>query len=133
MEDYAYSQVVFDDMLGSRQAKDIDQFFTRSRHSNINVYYISQSWYALPKNTIRNNASIIYLFQQTKKDVQSLYNDIAGFDMPREEFYDLCKQSWSVKYNYIKIDRSKDKDERYSIHNTNSDTYKRCIIETDPF
>ena len=42
-------------MLGSKEAKDIDAFFTRGRHQKLDIYYISQSWYELPKNTIRNN------------------------------------------------------------------------------
>ena len=44
LECYRNKTVVFDDMLCSKRARDIDQFFTRSRHDNINVYYISQSW-----------------------------------------------------------------------------------------
>ena len=61
VEFYENSHIVFDELLGSKQSRDIDQFFTRSRHNIINVYYITQSWYAIPKNTIRINTSIIYI------------------------------------------------------------------------
>ena len=51
LEDYGNKTIVFDDMLGSKEAKVIDAFFTRGRHQNLDIYYISQSWYELPKNT----------------------------------------------------------------------------------
>ena len=45
LEDYCNKTIFFDDMLGSKEAKDIDAFFTRGRHQNLDIYYISQSWY----------------------------------------------------------------------------------------
>ena len=52
LEDYGYITIVFDDMLGSREAKVKDGFPTRGRYRYLDFYYISQSWYELPKNTI---------------------------------------------------------------------------------
>ena len=48
------SVVVFDDMLLSKRESNFDLFFKRGRHNNIDFYYISQSYFHLPKNTIRN-------------------------------------------------------------------------------
>ena len=45
-----------------------------------NQKLIAQSYFDLPKRTIRNS-NIIILFQQTLKDVEHIYRDIAGFDM----------------------------------------------------
>ena len=59
LNEYGNSVVVFDDMLLSKQESNIDLFFTRGRHNNIDVYYISQSFSHLPKNTIRNHSYII--------------------------------------------------------------------------
>ena len=52
LEHYENSTVVFDNMLLSKQESNIDLFFTRGRHSNIDIYYISQSYFHLPKNTL---------------------------------------------------------------------------------
>ena len=52
-ENYEDSIVVFDDMLLSKQESNIDLFFTRGRHSNIDIYFIFQSYFHLPKNNIR--------------------------------------------------------------------------------
>ena len=40
---YKGSVVIFDDMLGAKNSSQIDEFFTRGRHENLDVYYISQS------------------------------------------------------------------------------------------
>ena len=37
LEDYENKTIVFDDMLGSKGAKDIDAFFTRDRHQNFDI------------------------------------------------------------------------------------------------
>ena len=41
LENYENSTVVFDDKLLTKQESNIDLFFTRGRHSNIDIYYIS--------------------------------------------------------------------------------------------
>ena len=84
-EHYENNTVVFDDMLLSKQESNTDLFFTRGRHNNIDIYYISRSYFHLPKNTIRNNSIINILFKQTLKDIILLFHDIAGLDMNLEE------------------------------------------------
>ena len=96
IQDFQNCCVVFDDMLDSNQ-KLIDPFFTRGRHNDLDVYYLSQSYFDLPKRTIRNNSSIIILFQQTLKDVEHIYRDIAGFDMSNDEFKSLCREYSGIR------------------------------------
>ena len=60
LENYENSTVVFDDMLLSKQASNIDLFFYSKFFNNIDIYYISQSYFHLPKNTIRNNSKKNY-------------------------------------------------------------------------
>ena len=81
-------------------------FFTRGRHQNLDIYYISQSWYELPKNTIRNNCSRIMLFPQTLKDITMIYNDISGLHMSFSEWRDFCRDAWKkniIIFKSIKI------------------------------
>ena len=94
LDHYENSTVVFDDMLLSKQESNIDLFFTRGRHNNIDIFYISQSYFHLPKNTIRNNSNIIVLFKQTLRDIILLFHDIAGLDMNSEEWKQLCRKAW---------------------------------------
>ena len=110
----------------------IDPFFTRGKHQNIDVYYLSQSYFDLPKR-IRNNSNIIMLFNQTAKTVQNLHQDVAGHDMSYVEFKNLCREAWSEEFSYLKIERNKIREERYSICNQSNPQYKDFKPATKPF
>ena len=131
---YKGSIVIFDDMLGAKNSSQIDEFFTRGRHEDLDVYYISQSYFALPRQSIRNNSDILILFKQTLRDVQSMYYDIGAYDMKYDEFKEMCHKAWDEKYNYLCIDMAKNKNEgKYRIFNESKTTYIECIPETEPF
>ena len=133
IQDFQNCCVVFDDMLDTSQ-KLIDPFFTRGRHNDLDVYYLSQSYFDLPKRTIRNDSNFIILIQQTLKDVQHIYTDIAGFDMSYDEFKNLCKEAWRDKYNYLLINRLEDKNgSKYMIYNESNLQYQIFNPQTDPF
>ena len=133
IQDFQICCVVFDDMLDSIQ-KLIDPFFNRGRHNDLDVYYLSQSYFDLPKRTIRNNSNIITLFQQTLKDVEHIYRDIAGFDMSNDEFKSLCREAWRDNYNYLLINRLEDKNgSKYMICNESNLQYQIFNPQTDPF
>ena len=77
-------------MLSAPSSSEIDDFFTRGRHENLDVYYISQSYFALPRESIRNNSDRLILLKQTLRDVQSMYYDIGANDMEYDEFKEMC-------------------------------------------
>ena len=106
---YKGSVVIFDDMLGTQSSSQIDEFFTRGRHEDLDVYYISQSYFALPRQSIRNNSDRLILFKQTLRDVQSIYYDIGAYDMNYNEFKEMCHKAWDEKFNYLCIDMTKNK------------------------
>ena len=76
LNEYENGVVVFDDILGSSNIIFIDQFFIRGRHNNLDIYYLSQSYFDLPKRTIRINSNKIILFNQTLKDIEHIYRDL---------------------------------------------------------
>ena len=131
---YKGSIVIFDDMLGAKNSSQIDEFFTRGRHEDLDVYYISQSYFGLPRQSIRNNSDRLILFKQTLRDVQSMYYDIGAYDMKYDEFKEMCHKAWDEKYNYLCIDMAKNRNEgKYRIFNESKTTYIECICETEPF
>ena len=93
LENYKSSTVVIDDMLLSKQESNIDLFFTRGHHNNYDIYYISQSYFHLPKNTIRKNTNIVILLKQNPRDFILLFHDIAGLVMNLEEWKSLCRKA----------------------------------------
>ena len=131
---YKGSIVIFDDMLWAKNSSQIEEFFTRGRHEDLDVYYISQSYFALPRQSIRNNSDRLIPFKQTLRDVQSMYYDIGAYDMNYDEFKEMCHEAWDEKYNYLCIDMTKNKNEgRYRIFNESKTTYIDCIPESKPF
>ena len=131
---YKGSIVIFDDMLGARNSSQIDEFFTRGRHEDLDVYYISKSYFGLPRQSIRNNSDRLILFKQTLREVQSMYYDIGAYDMKNDEFKQMCHKAWDEKYNYLCIDMTKNKSEgKYLIFNESKNTYIECICETEAF
>ena len=131
---YKGSVVIFDDMLGAKNSSQIDEFFTRGRHEDINVFYISQSYFVLSRQSIRNNSDRLILFKQTLRDVQSMYYDIGAYDMNYNESKGMCHEAWDERYNYLCFDMTQNKiDGKYRIFNESKTTYIDCIPETNPF
>ena len=128
------SVVIFDDMLGARKSSQKDDFFTRGKHEDLDVYYISQSYFALPRQSIRNNSDRLILFKQTLRDVQSMYYDMGAYGMNYDELKQMCQENWNEKFNYLCIDMTKNKNEgKYQIFNESKTTCIDCVCETEPF
>ena len=121
-------------MLGARNSFQLDEFFTRGRHEKLGVYYISQRYLGLPRQSIRNNSNRLILFKQTLRDVESMYKDIGRYDMKHDEFKEMCRNAWSERVNYLCIDMTKIKnDGRNRIFNESKNTYITCIWESEAF
>ena len=134
LSEYENGIIVFDDFLGSSNSRFIDQFFIRGRHKNLDLYYLSQSYFDLPKRTIRNNSNKIILFNQTLKDIEHICRDVAGYDKNYDEFKELCRKSWEEDYKYLYFDRSKRRDQgKYCICNESKKTYIEATPQTKPF
>ena len=72
LNEYENCAIVFDDILGSTNSNYIDRYFIRGRHNHLDIYYLSQSLFDLPKRSIRNHSSKINLFNQTIKDIENI-------------------------------------------------------------
>ena len=54
--------------------------------------------------------------------------------MNYDEFKELCRKSWEEDYNYLCIDRSKNRDQgRYCFCNESKKTYIEAMPQTKPF
>ena len=58
--------MIFDDLLLEKQ-NTCESYYIRGRHSNVDCFYLSQNYFKLPRQTIRENANFICLFSQDKK------------------------------------------------------------------
>ena len=133
IQDFKNCCVIFDDMLESNQ-KLIDPFFNRGRHNLCDVYYLSQSYFDVPKRTICMNSIIINLFRQSLREVEHIYRGIAGFDTSYDKFKELCREAWKENYNYLEIKMLEDRNEsKYKICNESNPNYKIFNPQTEPF
>ena len=59
-------------MIGDENSSQIDEFFKRGTHEFSDVYYISQSYFGLTRQSIRKNSDRILLFKQTLRDDEGI-------------------------------------------------------------
>ena len=52
-----------------------ESYYTRGRHSNCDTIYISQNYFELPRQTVRENSNIIVLFPQDAKNINHVHAD----------------------------------------------------------
>ena len=85
--------MVFHDMLLEKQ-KTCESYYVRRRHRNIDYFYLSQNYFKLPRQTIRENANFICLFPHDLMNLNHIFDNHAGSYMTKEEFRQLCKVAW---------------------------------------
>ena len=89
--------MIFDDLLLERQNK-------------CECFYLSQNYFKLLRQTIRENANFICLFPQDLKNINHIYNDHVGEAMSREEFRKFCRECWKKPHGFAVIDLTSKKD-----------------------
>ena len=99
--------MVFDDCFLGKQNKS-EAYYTRGRHNNCDTIFLSQNYFRLPRQTIRENCNFLMLFQQDAKNVNHIYADHCAADIPVKEFKSFCKHVWKTKHAFITIDLTSD-------------------------
>ena len=103
--------VLFDDCYLGSQSK-ISAYYSRGRHTSCSVFYISQSYFKIPRQCIRMNANFIILFRQSSRDMRQIFidhvsHDNIDFDIFLNEF---CIKTWDLaKYSFICLDLTRTK------------------------
>ena len=100
--------LVLDDIMLGPQNK-VEAYFTRGRHSNVDVIYITQSYFRLPRQTIRENGNLFMFFPQDRKNLIHIFNDhCAGDGIQFESFSNFCNDAWRESpHNFVTIDLSR--------------------------
>ena len=101
--------LILDDCFLGKQNK-AEMFYTRGRHNNCDTIYISQNYFRLPRQTIRENANFIILFPQDAKNLTHIYADHCDGDMLITEFKSFCRDTWTAaKHNFVTLDLTSNK------------------------
>ena len=95
--------LILDDCFLTNQNK-AESYYTRGRHNNCDTLYISQNYFRLNRQTVRENSNFIILFPQDAKNLNHIHADHCS-DITNEEFKDFCKKVWAEKkFNFVTID-----------------------------
>ena len=105
----AKNLVIFDDVMLEKQS-NIESYYTRGRHHNIDCFYLTQDFFTIPKRTIRENTNLLCLFPQKKRNLGLLYTDYVGDDMSKDEFLRFCNNCWSKPYGFVVLDLDSPRD-----------------------
>ena len=100
--------IVFDDLMLDKSAiKKAEEFFVRGRPMGVSIIFLTQSYYEVPRRTIRENCNYLILFKQNKKSLDHLHKDAAS-EIDAKEFRKFCLSGWSDKHSFIVIDSTSD-------------------------
>jgi len=99
--------IIFDDVLLDKQ-RIMEEYYTKGRHNSTQAFYISQSFFVLPKGSIRDNANLLILFVLDDINIQNIHRQIVSRDMDLDTFRKFCKKVWDKKHKYMVIDRFND-------------------------
>ena len=100
--------IIFDDCVNMKNQSGMESYYIRGRHNNCNCIYLSQSWFELPKKSIRNNSNFVILFELGKRDSSLIYTDIFSNVLEKDEWNMLTSNHWnSQPYSYIAFDKDK--------------------------
>ena len=80
--------IIFDDCYLGKQST-AGAYYSRGRHNSCDSVFLSQSYFALPRSSVRENTNFIILFPQNNKSVIHLHQDHCS-ELPFEEFRELC-------------------------------------------
>ena len=101
--------VIFDDVMLESQSTP-EKYYTRGRHNGIDVFYIAQSYFPLPRTTERENGNIFFFFKQDNKNLAHIFQDHCAIDgISLDVFRKFCNDVWNEnKHNFVTIDLTRD-------------------------
>jgi hypothetical protein len=104
--------IVFDDLVGEKNQKPMEQYFLRARKKNASMIYITQSYYAVPK-MIRNNLS--YLIIKQIASMKNLTMICREYDLgvDKKALIQIYNEATKEKKDFLLIDLEGDKEERF--------------------
>ena len=123
--------MVFDDCFLGKQSKS-EAYYTRGRHNNCDTIFLSQNYFRLPRQTIRENCNLLMLFQQDAKNINHIYADhCSSADISLEEFRNFCKHVWKTKHAFITIDLTSSIDNGKYRKNLNTFYVPNILLTSD--
>ena len=94
--------LILDDCYLGKQNK-AEAYYSRGRHNNCDTIFLSQNYFRLPRQTIRENCNFLILFKQDTRNLTHIQADHCS-KITLEEFRDFCNRVWKRKHAFVTID-----------------------------
>ena len=100
--------MIFDD--GGEKEPVIFEYFCGGRHSNCNMIYLKQSIFSADRQNVRENGNQFIFLEQKGRATTAIYHDFFDkAELSYDGFKNICEKVWEEPYNYIVIDKSKNR------------------------
>ena len=94
--------LILDDCYLGKQNK-AEAYYSRGRHNNCDTIFLSQNYFRLPRQTIRENCNFLILFKQDTRNLTHIHADHCS-EITLKEFRDFCNRVWKRKHAFVTID-----------------------------
>lgn len=101
------SVFIFDDVVCEKQDV-IRSYFSMGRHSNVDCFYLTQTYTRAPKQLVRDNANFIIVFKQDETNLRHIFSDHVAPDVTFPQFQEMCCKCWGNKYGFMVIDKDRE-------------------------
>ncbi len=96
---------IFDDVACEKQ-DNIRSYFAMGRHSDVDSFYLCQTYSRIPKQLIRDNSNFLCIFKQDHRNLKHIYDEHVNSDLTFDQFHTACVECWRDKYGFIVIDKT---------------------------
>jgi GTPase SAR1 family protein len=115
--------LVVDDCL-TRKQQEIGDYFVYGRHAGINVVYLTQAYFSINKDTIRNNTEVFIVFEISDTDLKNSYEQLGAKEFDTlSEYKEYAREAWSASQDangknrgYFVVDLSRKRGERFRMN-----------------
>lgn len=96
------SIIIFDDVTTEKQT-EIKNIFSAGRHKNLDSFYLSQTYTAIPKHLLRDNMNFLIIFRQDLLNLKHIHSDHVGADLTFQVFQKMCSTAWEDAHGFFVI------------------------------
>jgi hypothetical protein len=94
--------VIFDDCVSMKNQSTIVDYFIYGRKKNITSFYLSQSYYGVPKSIRAQCSYLLIVKVSQKRDLNLILSDSGGL-IEKDELKKLYDDATKEKFNFLKI------------------------------
>ena len=94
--------VIFDDCVSMKNQSTIVDYFIYGRKKNITSFYLSQSYYGIPKAIRAQFSYLLIVKVSQKRDLNLILSDSGGL-IEKDELRRLYDDATKEKFNFLKI------------------------------